>query len=164
MPRGTKQVQELTGPPWVWHFVSSSPTQGGLGRLPERAHLWPRWEQVARRVTLNFQRTQRSPSGVLTAALSHPPWLKGTGVTRHPLQWSRPPPPLGPRLQWHPSVPPRAPWSVSNGETDTERCLFQGTWNLASPAPGRAEMMGLWLRRLITLKVQPVPTGSTKRF
>lgn len=71
------------------------------------------------------------------------------------------PPPLGPRVQWHPSAPPRAPWSVSDGETDAELCLLQGTW---SPAPGRAEMMGLWLRRLITLKVQLVPTGSTKRF
>lgn len=81
-------------PPPSWRLVSNAPTRGNVGRSPGCAHLWPQRAQVAHRVTLNFQRTQRSPSGVLTGALSCPPptQLKGPSVTRHLLQWSGPPP------------------------------------------------------------------------
>ena len=67
-----------------WHLVSNAPTQGNLGPSPGRAHLWPQWAQVARRVTLNFQRTQRSPSGVLTAVLSRLPLTQRAKCNKAP--------------------------------------------------------------------------------
>lgn len=113
--------------------------QSGLGRCSSLT-------SVARRVTLNFQRTQRSPSGVLTAPLSPRPRLKGTGVTRHPLRRSRPPsrpPPLGPRY------------------SDPLQLLLKLLLGSDLGESGH-QMMGLSLRRLIRFKVRPDPTGSER--
>lgn len=55
----------VTGPPGVWRSVSRAALDGGPGALISDLGGAGRC-----RVTLNFQRTQRSPPAALTAALS----------------------------------------------------------------------------------------------
>lgn len=113
------QNKPRTRCPPRWHLVSNAPTQGNLGPLPGRAHLWPQWAQVARRVTLNFQRTQRSPSGVLTAALSQLPLTQRAKCNKAPPPVVRAAP-LGPQIQWHPSNPSAAPLSLCESDREAE--------------------------------------------
>lgn len=102
VPQETKQPQDPVSPLHAdWHSVSREPTQGNLGPRPRCTHLWPQRAQVAHRVTLNFQRTQRSSSAVLTTALSVFP------STQRP-RWNTAPPPVvraAPRVHRYSDTP-----------------------------------------------------------
>lgn len=158
---GQKQVQELLGP---------TPPPPGLAFSFQRGDAGRPWTAAWTRSSLTSVRAGRSQShiklsedpkvpvrSVNSSIVPLSPRTQRDRCNKAPPQWSTHTP--------HP-LPPPPRWACGYGDTLQLLGVRRGgsyAARMRQLRRARAKMMGSSLRRLITLKVQPVPTGS-KRF